>query len=48
MVNSFQPEAYNYFNINHIRSTAFNRIQQAMESGSGLGELSFWYTDYLP
>src|SRR5215469_14348200 len=36
--NSIQQPIFNRFNINHLRTTNFNRVQQALESGSGPGD----------
>src|SRR5215510_13028786 len=36
---SFQQAARNKFNINHLRTTNFNRVQQDFECGSGPGVL---------
>jgi hypothetical protein len=38
--NSFQRGARNRFNINHLRTSNFNRFQQGFESGSGPAALS--------
>ena len=36
---AFNEKAHNRFNINQLRTVSFNKVQQALESGSGPGAL---------